>query len=70
LIKIPEERLDDLAAVPELNRRAFGEHQESNIVDALRANGAAFTNFRTYPRFREQRELASAIGVMLALLMN
>jgi putative acetyltransferase len=30
-----------MAAVRDLNRRAFGQDQESNIVDALRANGAA-----------------------------
>jgi len=41
LIEIREERPDDVAAVRELNRRAFGQDQESNIVDALRANGAA-----------------------------
>ena len=40
LIQIREERADDIAAVCELNRRAFGQNQESNIVDALRANGA------------------------------
>jgi len=42
LIEIREERPDDIAAVRDLNRRAFGQDQESNIVDALRANGAAF----------------------------
>ncbi len=41
MIEIREERPDDVAAVRELNRRAFGQDQESNIVDALRANGAA-----------------------------
>jgi len=41
LIEIREERPDDVAAVRNLNRRAFGQDQESNIVDALRANGAA-----------------------------
>jgi putative acetyltransferase len=40
-IEIREERPDDVAAVRDLNRRAFGQDQESNIVDALRANGAA-----------------------------
>ena len=38
---IREGRPNDIAAVRELNRRAFGQNQESNIVDALRANGAA-----------------------------
>jgi putative acetyltransferase len=41
LIEIREERPDDVAAVRDLNRRAFGQDQESNIVDELRANGAA-----------------------------
>jgi putative acetyltransferase len=40
-IEIREERPDDVAAVRDLNRRAFGQDQEGNIVDALRANGAA-----------------------------
>ena len=41
LIEIREERPDDVAAVRDLNRRAFGQDQESNIVDELRANGAS-----------------------------
>jgi putative acetyltransferase len=41
LIEIREERPDDVGAVRDLNRRAFGQDQESNIVDALRTNGAA-----------------------------
>jgi putative acetyltransferase len=41
LIEIREECPDDIAAVRDLNRRAFGQDQEGNIVDALRANGAA-----------------------------
>jgi len=41
VIEIREEHADDIAAVRDLNRRAFGQDQESNIVDALRANGAA-----------------------------
>jgi putative acetyltransferase len=40
-IEIREERPNDVGAVRDLNRRAFGQDQESNIVDALRANGAA-----------------------------
>jgi putative acetyltransferase len=40
LIEIREGRPDDVAAVRDLNRRAFGQDQESNIVDELRANGA------------------------------
>jgi putative acetyltransferase len=41
LIEIREERPDDVATVRDLNKRAFGQDQEANIVDALRANGAA-----------------------------
>jgi putative acetyltransferase len=41
VIEIREERPDDVTAVRDLNRRAFGQEQESNIVDALRTNGAA-----------------------------
>jgi putative acetyltransferase len=41
LIEIREGRPDDVGAVRDLNRRAFGQDQESNIVDALRTNGAA-----------------------------
>jgi putative acetyltransferase len=41
LIEIREERPDDVAAIREVNRRAFGQDQEANIVDAVRTNGAA-----------------------------
>jgi len=41
LIEIREERPDDVAAVHEVNRRAFEQEQESNIIDALRTNRAA-----------------------------
>ena len=41
LVEIREERPDDIAAVRKVNRRAFEEEQESNIIDALRTNGAA-----------------------------
>jgi putative acetyltransferase len=40
LIEIREERSGDIAAVREVNRRAFEHEQESNIVDALRTNRA------------------------------
>ena len=33
--------LVDVAAIRDLNRRAFGQDQEGNIVDALRSNGGA-----------------------------
>lgn len=39
-IEIREERQGDLAAIRDLNERAFGQDQEANIVDALRSNGA------------------------------
>ena len=41
VIEIREEHSGDVAAVRDVNRRAFGQDQESHIVDALRANGAA-----------------------------
>ena len=41
LIEIREERAEDVAAVRGVNRRAFGQEQEGNIVDALKSNGAA-----------------------------
>lgn len=41
MIKIREERPGDIAAVRAVNRRAFGQDQESNIVEALRTNGGA-----------------------------
>jgi putative acetyltransferase len=41
LIDIREERAQDVAAIREVNKRAFGQDQEANIVDALRSNGAS-----------------------------
>jgi putative acetyltransferase len=41
LIEIREEEPGDIGAIREVNRRAFAQDQEGNIVDALRANGAA-----------------------------
>ena len=41
LIEIREEHLGDVTAVRDVNRLAFGQDQEGNIVDALRSNGAA-----------------------------
>lgn len=41
LVDIREERPGDVAAIRDLNKRAFGQDQEGNIVDALRSNGAA-----------------------------
>jgi len=40
-IEIREERLGDIPAIRDLNKRAFDQAQEANIVDALRSNGAA-----------------------------
>jgi putative acetyltransferase len=39
LIEIREERPNDVAAIREVNNRAFGQDPEGNIVDALRSNG-------------------------------
>lgn len=41
MIEIRPEELGDIAAIRDVNRRAFGQDQEGNIIDALRANGAA-----------------------------
>ena len=41
MIEVREERADDVSAIRYVNRRAFGQEQEGNIVDALRSNGAA-----------------------------
>ncbi len=42
LVKVREENPTDaeIAAIRDLNKRAFGQDQEANIVDALRTNGA------------------------------
>jgi putative acetyltransferase len=39
-VEIREERSGDVAAIRDLNKRAFGQDQEGCIVDALRSNGA------------------------------
>jgi putative acetyltransferase len=41
LLEIREEVPADVAAIREVNDRAFGQRQEGDLVDALRANGAA-----------------------------
>jgi putative acetyltransferase len=41
LIDIRDEQSSDIAAIRDVNRRAFGQDQEANIVDALRTNGAS-----------------------------
>ena len=41
MIEIRDECPGDIAAIRDVNKRAFGQDQESNIVDALRSNGAA-----------------------------
>ena len=40
-IQIREENAGDIAAIHALNREAFGQEQEANIVDALRQNDGA-----------------------------
>ena len=40
-IEIREEQANDIAAIREVNRRAFGQEQEGRIVDALRTNHGA-----------------------------
>jgi putative acetyltransferase len=39
VIEIRQEQPEDVAAIRDLNRRAFGQEQEGRIVDALRAKG-------------------------------
>jgi putative acetyltransferase len=41
VIQIRGENPGDVAAIREVNRRAFAQDQEANIVDALRSNAAA-----------------------------
>jgi putative acetyltransferase len=40
-LEIRPERPADLAAIRDVNRRAFGQDEEAAIVDALRSHGAA-----------------------------
>jgi len=40
-IEIRDEKPGDIVAIHTVNREAFGQEQEANIVDALRQNGAA-----------------------------
>lgn len=40
LIEIREEHPRDVTAIRDMHKRAFGQDQEGNIVDALRSNGA------------------------------
>jgi putative acetyltransferase len=42
IIEIRTERPGDTAAIRDLNKRAFDQDQEANLVDALRSNGAAW----------------------------
>jgi predicted N-acetyltransferase YhbS len=39
-LTIREEQSGDVSPIRAVNIRAFGQEQEANIVDALRANGA------------------------------
>jgi len=41
VIEIREENPGDIIAIRDVNKRAFGQDQEGNIVDALRSNRAA-----------------------------
>jgi putative acetyltransferase len=41
VIDVRDERQADLEAIRDVNRHAFGQDQEADIVDALRSNGAA-----------------------------
>jgi predicted N-acetyltransferase YhbS len=39
VVTIREERPEDIEAIRAVNRRAFGQTQEGQLADALRANG-------------------------------
>ena len=41
MIEVRQERAKDIEAIRDVNKRAFGQDHEGNIVDALRSNGAA-----------------------------
>jgi putative acetyltransferase len=43
-IEIRAERSDDVAAIRDVNRLAFEQEQEADIVDAVRSNGAALVS--------------------------
>jgi hypothetical protein len=49
VLDIREERPDDIPAIREVNKRAFGQTQEANIVDALRSNGAVLLSLVAAP---------------------
>jgi putative acetyltransferase len=40
-IEVRQERRTDFEAIREVNRRAFGQDQEADLIDALRSSGAA-----------------------------
>lgn len=44
MIEVRDEEPDDVAAIRAVNRQAFGRDLEGDIVDALRANGAALVS--------------------------
>jgi putative acetyltransferase len=44
VLDIREERSDDVAAIRDVNNRAFGQTQEADLVDALRSNGAVLAS--------------------------
>jgi predicted N-acetyltransferase YhbS len=49
MIEIREEHPADVAAIRDVNARAFGQNLEANIVDALRSNGAVLLRVGTIP---------------------
>ena len=42
MVTLRDEQLGDIEAIRDVNQRAFGQPQESQLVDALRANGGVF----------------------------
>ena len=68
---IREERPEDVAAVREVNEVAFGQPLEADLVDALRANGAARISLvgpdriaggRNQPGHRDRRDAGPGGG--------
>ena len=68
LIEIREERPDDIAAVRGVNRRAFEQEQESNIIDGLRMNRAALFSLVATASERVTGHIISSPELLLEML--
>lgn len=54
LIEIREECPEDVAAIRDVNTRAFSQDQEGNIVDALRSNGSKMQGASGLAKYRPE----------------